>query len=157
MHGRVDSPNADHEGIHFVVSFCVSHRVPIKCGDLDHGYFQGLKLTHKIMLEQPPSGLPDVNVKPDDGLLALVPIYGTKEAGRGLWLRVRAIFLKLGLRENIILQAVYSYSSGGRCLLIIATHVDDFLWGSLSEAEHIIDAIKRELKLGKEAVWKFTF
>ena len=69
-------------------SFASSRKLIVKVGDLDHGYVQGEKLSKPLILRQPAGGLPDAKIKPDDRFLAFVPIYGTRDAGRGLWRRI---------------------------------------------------------------------
>ena len=81
---RSDSPTADKEAGLLVFSFASSRRLRIKSGDLDLGYVQGERLSKPLVLRQPHGGLPDPNVKSDDRMLAFVPIYGTRDAGRGL-------------------------------------------------------------------------
>ena len=51
------------------------------------------------MLVRPPDdGLEGV---PEGGvLIARMPVYGTRDAGRGLWRRLRAEFRKEGLHEK---------------------------------------------------------
>ena len=66
-----------------------SHQVKIRCGDMDHEYFQGEKLTEKMLLDPPKDGALSEKLAPGAKLLALVPIYGTKNAGRGLWNKYR--------------------------------------------------------------------
>ena len=73
-------------------SWCASVGVRIMAADLESGYFQGVKLWYTLVLRQPTGGLPDSQVKPDDMMLASVPIYGTKAAGRGLYFRLRTFF-----------------------------------------------------------------
>eukprot|EP00972_Heterocapsa_arctica_P079820 11760727-Heterocapsa_arctica.AAC.1 len=89
QYGRSGSPIADKEAMFMVLSFASSRRLRIRSADLDHGYFQGEKLSRPLILRQPRGGLPDPNIKPEDRMLAFVPIYGTKDAGRGPWRRVR--------------------------------------------------------------------
>ena len=67
-------------------------------------------------------------------LQALVPIYGTKDAGRGLWRRVvRICTQEAGLKENFVFPAFYTHAVDGRIVLMLATHVDDFLWANEPE------------------------
>ena len=79
-----DPPTADKEGLFIVCSFAASRKLPIQCADLESGYFQGERLSKPYLLRQPAGGLPDPSVKADDRMLAFVPIYGTRDAGRGL-------------------------------------------------------------------------
>ena len=99
-YGRSDSPTADKEAMLLALSYASSRRLRIRSADLDHGYFQGERLSKPLILRQPRGGLPDDSVKHDDRLLAFVPIYGTKDVGRGLWRRIRRILDKNGCREN---------------------------------------------------------
>ena len=78
---RSDSPTADAEGIHLVFSFASSRKAKVWCGDLESAYFTGERMSRVLLLRQPRSGLP--GLKPDDRLLARVPVYGTQDAGRG--------------------------------------------------------------------------
>ena len=57
------------------------------CGDLESAYFAGERMSRVLLLRQPRSGLP--GLKPDDRLLARVPVYGTQDAGRGYWKKFR--------------------------------------------------------------------
>ena len=84
---RSDSPTAENESVCLVLSFASSRKLRIKKGDISNAYFQGERLTRKLLLRQPKGGLPDDAVKLDDRLLAQVPIYGTTDAGRGFWKR----------------------------------------------------------------------
>ena len=82
---RSDSPTAEKEGVFLVFSWCASRKLIIKFGDLDHGYSQGEKLSKPLILKQPRGGVPHPGILSTDRLLAFVPIYGTRDAGRGLW------------------------------------------------------------------------
>ena len=155
--GRTDSPTADNESIYFVFSFAASKKLKVKSGDLDHGYFQGEKLTRPLVLRQPRGGLPDEHINATDKMLALVPIYGTKDAGRGLWKKVVRILAKHGLKENHIFNALYSFQKNGVVHILMATHVDDFLYANTEEAESIVKALWEELMLGSNEEVQFRF
>ncbi len=148
--GRTDSPTCDMEGVNLVCSFASSEGLVLRMADLDHGYFQGEPLSYPLMLRPPKGGLPDENVREGDRLLAKVPIYGTKDAGRGLWKKIRRVMSELGLKENFVYTALYTYAKDGRVQLMIATHVDDLLWACTPEAEHIITQLKSILQMGTE-------
>ena len=106
LFGRTDSPTADKEVMFIIASWAASRRLKIRGGDLDHGYFQGERLSKPLILKQPKGGLPDPSIDPDDRLLAFVPIYGTKDAGRGLWRKIRRILISHDVKENRILKAL---------------------------------------------------
>ena len=124
---RTDSPTVSEEGVFIICSWCVSVGIEVHSADLESGYFQGVKLWYTLVLQQPDGGLPDDSIAHDDYLLANVPIYGTSAAGRGLYFRLRTLFLQHGLRENFVVAALYSYSADGEVWIMIGTHVDDLL------------------------------
>ena len=132
MFDRKDSPTVDNEGVWIICTFAVSHKLLIHCGDLDHGYFQGELLTEKQLLIPPKNGFLE-EIEPGSRLLAIVPIYGTKAAGRGLWKKIRRIFYETGLVEHFIYCALYHIHDDDGCMMLIGTHVDDLIWTILSE------------------------
>ena len=42
-----------------------------------------------------------------------VPIYGTCDAGRGFWKKLRHDILSTGLKENAVIRALYIYQEDG--------------------------------------------
>ena len=76
-----------------VFRFAASRRRKIRSGDLDHGYFQGERLSKRLLLKQPKGGLPDPSINESDRRLAFVPMYGTRDAGRGLWCKARRLLI----------------------------------------------------------------
>ena len=92
-----------------------------------------------------------------DYLLAQVPIYGTRDAGRGLWRKIRRILISHGFRENFIMNALYSFEVDGEVKCLMATHVDDVLWACDPEYQHIIDKVQEELIFGSKDERKFRF
>ena len=74
--------------------------------------------------------------------LARVPIYGTTDAGRKFWERLREVIIEAGFRENQISKALYSLTDKeGKVIASICTHVDDTLWAAKPEAESGINQI----------------
>ena len=73
------------------------------------------------MLLDPPKNVafPE-KLAPGAKLLALVLIYGTKNAGRGLWKKLWKILHELGLVENFVYKALYNFHDGERCVMIRA-------------------------------------
>ena len=65
--------------------------------------------------------------------------------------------MEKGLVENFILSALYTYSEDGIVLIMLATHVDDCIWGNLPEVEHIMEKSGEILKFGKLGEYKFRF
>ena len=154
---RTDSPTVSEEGILIICSWCASFRILIRSKDMESGYFQGIRLEYDLVLFQPKGGVPDPSVKPDDMLLANVPIYGTKAAGRGLYFRVRTLLIENGLNENFIIPALYSFTRDGVILVLIGTHVDDLLYGYVDEVADLVKSILEHLIFGKDVTRSLRF
>jgi len=82
---RSDSPTCDIEEQKLIFSFAACHGLKVRSADTTNAYFQGQELDRILLFKQPPGGLPDPELPPDAHLLARVPIYGTRDAGRGFW------------------------------------------------------------------------
>ena len=67
--------------------------------------------------------------------VARVPTYGTCDAGRGFWKKLRHDILSTGLKENAVIRALYIYQEDGEPKSMLATHVDDMLWATKSGYE----------------------
>ena len=104
-----------------------------------------------MLFKQPPGGLPGV---PEGAcILARVPIYGTKDAGRKFWKRLRSEFISANITENRILKALYSYADeSGDIKIMVGTHVDDIIWACKPEAEHMIAEIIEKFQCGKQEI-----
>ena len=100
-------------------------------------------MSRVLLLRQPRSGLP--GRKPDDRLLARVPVYGTQDAGRGFWKKFRRTLIAGGVGENRVLSALYTLTVDGQLRGIVATHVDDLLFAFDGLVGHgvIFDLVKR--------------
>jgi len=86
---RTDSPTADVDGHNLVMSYCASSKLKIKSADIQSAYLQGKPVDRVILYKIPRGGIPEHGVKEGAVIAARVPIYGTKDAGRGFWLRLK--------------------------------------------------------------------
>ena len=127
---RTDSPTCDIEGFNILLSWASCERLAIKSGDITNAYFQGCPLERLILMRQPSGGVPDVDVSADTMFVARVPIYGTCDAGRGFWKKLRHDIVSTGLKENAVIRALYIYQEDGEPKSMLATHVDDMLWAT---------------------------
>ena len=94
-----------------------------------------------MLLQAPDGGIPGY---PDqEYMIARVPIYGTRDAGRQFWKRLRKVMIDAGFRENTIMPAVYSYSKDGKIMAICGSHVDDLLWANDPSVDHMVDYVLR--------------
>ena len=152
---RSDSPTADTIAIHLVCSFSASHRLKIKCGDLENAYFNGMKMTRVLLLRQPKGGLPGMNHT--DRLLAKVPIYGTQDAGRGFWRKLLWVLKKAGWKPSSMYGACYYFTVETEIRGVLATHVDDLIWAVFEGLESVMKEVAEYLTFGKMEEMNFRF
>ena len=77
-----------------------------------------------------------------------MPVYGTRDAGRGLWKKLRQRFKAHGLRENRVMPALFSITNDkNEIVCLLGTHVDDLLWAADEESQTIIDAVLAEFDI----------
>ena len=75
--------------------------------DISNAYFQGEELDRLLLLKPPPGGLPDPDYEDGEAMiLARVPIYGTQDAGRKFWTRLRETITANKFRELQIAKAM---------------------------------------------------
>ena len=87
-----------------------------------------------------------------------MPVYGTRDAGRGFWKRLRQVLLDQGFQENFIFVACYTYTNAvHQVLLIVVTHVDDLIYANEDEVQHLVDQVKKELDFGEDEEWEFRY
>ena len=58
-------------------------------------------------------------------IAARVPIYGTKDAGRGFWLKLKQVVLAEGYKLNQILPALFALrDDDGKIVAVLSSNVD---------------------------------
>ena len=67
-------------------------------------------------MRQPPVGVPDVDISADTMFVARDPIYGTCNAGRGFWKKLRHDILSTGYVN--VYEHVYAYENAYVCLYV---------------------------------------
>ena len=118
----------------------------LKCADITSAYFQGQELDRLMPLRPPTDGFDGV---PDGGgLIARMPVYGTRDAGRGLWKKICNRFKSHGLRENRIMPALFSITDGhNNIVCLLGTHVDGILRAADHQSQEIIDSVLGEFDI----------
>ena len=102
---RTDSPICDIEVLNILLSWVSCERLTVKSGDITNAYFQGCPLERLILMKQPPGGVPDVGISADTMFVARVPIFGTCDAGRDFWKKLRHDILSTGLKEHAVIRS----------------------------------------------------
>ena len=109
-----------------------------------------------MILQVPKGGLP--GLEDTEYLMARVPIYGTRDAGRQFWKRLRKVMIDAGFRENRIMIATYSYSDEkGDIKAIVGSHVDDLLWASKPEVDRMMEHVLKTFECGKIEEGNFRY
>ena len=135
---RTDSPTCDVDGLNLILALAASRGSVVRSADVRNAYFQGKPLERTLLLRPPKGGLPGEGDLSDAAILAKVPIYGTRDAGRMFWKRLREVLIGAGMRPNKYIKALYVYEKGGAIKALLATHVDDLMWTADPGYEHIV-------------------
>ena len=136
---RADSPTACDEALNLICSMAACKKFKLKSADFQNAYFNADPIDRLLLLRPPKGGLPGHDPEEKIAIAANKPIYGTADAGRQLYKRVRKIAHQVGMTECKSLPAVYSYQVDGDIKILMGTHVDDVLWCADPEYEHIMD------------------
>ena len=159
---RTDSPTCDMVGHYMLCSWAACNRIRLRAADVASAYFQGAEMDRLLLLRQRRGGLPDKSIPCDAMIIARVPIYGTQDAGRGFWKKARHEIIAAGLRENQIVRCFYHLTVPDdegipRAVVVLITHVDDYMWAAIPGYENVVPDIfaKFSLREFKEGEFRF--
>ena len=93
--------------------------------------FKQKEVDRIILYRIPKGGIPEEGIEEGAVIAARVPIYGTKDAGRGFWLRLKEVVLSKGYCLNQILPTVFTLRHNGAISGVMSCNADDLLYGSL--------------------------
>ena len=105
---RTDSPAGDVDSHNLVFSCAASHKWKLKSADISNAYLQGKGVDRVILYRIPKGGIPGRGIPEGAIIAARVPIYGTKDAGRGFWLQLKEVVLSEGYKLNKILPSMFT-------------------------------------------------
>ena len=154
---RTDSPTGDVDAHNLVFSWCASHKVKIRSADISSAYLQGKQNDRVILYRIPKGGIPEEGIEEGQVLAARVPIYGTKDAGRGFWLRLTEVVKEHNYTLNKILPTMFSLRDNGKIVGVMSSNVDDLLYGSLPEFEGAMNSILDTFKVRERNEAPFRF
>ena len=155
---RTDSPTGDVDAHNLVFSWCASHKVPIKSADISSAYLQGKQNDRVILYRIPKGGIPAAGIAEGAVLAARVPIYGTKDAGRGFWLRLKEVVTEKGYHLNKILPTLFALRDDNEQIVsVMSSNVDDLLYGSLEGYEYAMEEILDTFSVRERNVAPFRF
>ena len=109
------------------------------------------------MLKPPRGGIPGYWKEEKIAIAANRPIYGTGDAGRGFYKKVRKCAKQAQLDENRQMLSLYTYHVDGRIMIMMGTHVDDAMWAADPEYEYMVKNFLANFVIKREQVGDFRF
>lgn len=144
---RCDSPTSEPESHLVLCSYAATLTLQLRTADITNAvYFQAAPMTRLFLMAPPRGGLTmfDAEVPEDAVLVCRVPVYGTKDAGRGFYLlRMNAEILARGFVASQVCPATYLFRQAQHLAAMMYTLVDNLLFAYTNE--------------GKEAVYSTVF
>ena len=96
-------------------------------------------------------GIPEEGVASGAILASRVPIYGTKDAGRGLWVRLKSTCKKFNFSLNRILPTLFTLrNEESKIIAVMSSNVDDLLFSYLPEVAEATNSVLQQFLVGKE-------
>ena len=154
---RTDSPTAEVEALNILLAWCAAWMLKICSIDITNAYFHGMILDRLMLLRPPRGGLPDKSIPGDSMMLARVPIYGTRDAGRRFWAKLKKVLTDIGLHQNSQCRALFTYQEDGDIKVMIACHVDDLLYATKPGYESYVQKILEAFHVEKEKISEKNF
>ena len=122
-----------------------------------HTYLQGKENDRIILYRIPKGGIPEEGVEEGAVLAARVPIYGTKDAGRGWWLQLKEAAVEAGYTLNNILPTMFTLRVDNKIVAVMSSNVDDLLYGSNTEHEKPMEELLDRFAVRDRNVGTFRF
>lgn len=158
---RTDCPTASHTTIHVLLSWAACHGYQLKSGDISAAFLQGSPIERTLLLRAPRDGIQvdptdrSKDIAPYTYMVALMSVYGSRDAPRGFWLELRSTMVNNGLNE--LDPAFYALVQNGRPDGLLCSHVDDLLWAGTSEMDALMDRVQERFTFGSKDVDNFRF
>ena len=155
---RTDSPAGDVDSHNIVGSWCAQAHVSIHSCDFTNGGFQGQEIDRILLYRIPPEGIPEEGIAGGEILASRVPVYSKKDAGRGLWLRLKNTFGLFKCSLNQILPTLFTLrDEESRIIAVMSSNVDDLLYGNLPEGAEAANSLLQQFLVGKQEHGNFRF
>ena len=106
----------------------------------------------------PAGGIPEEGIAGGEILASRVPVYGTKDAGRGLWLRLKNTCKEFKFSLNQILPTLFTLRDDeSRIIAVMSSNVDDMLYGYRPEGDEVMNSVLQQFLAGKDEHGIFRF
>ena len=150
-----DSPTADQMNLRLLLGIAAANKWKLTSCDVKSAFLQGLKLKREVLMQPPP----EANVKPGILWKLNVALYGLDEASLQFHFKCKEVFQKLGLKQSKNDPALfYKQDKSGKLVLLLITHVDDFLLGAEEKyRKDFLKKLSKEFEMGREECWNFKY
>lgn len=155
---RTDCPTASNTAINILLSYAANKELELHSGDITAAFLQGAPIERTLLLSAPKDGIPvegGDNIPPLSKLVALMSVYGSKDAPRGFWLELRGELLKQGLVE--VDPAFYALVYEGQTQGLLCSHVDDLLWTGGELMDELMKKVQERFTFGSTEHGSFRF
>ena len=150
---RTDSPAGDVDSHTIVCNSCAQAHVSIHACDFTEGYLQWQEIVRILLYRMPAEGTPEEGVAGRAMLASRDPIYGARDAGRALWLRLKNTckHFKCSLIQTQILPTLFTLrNEESKIIVVMSSNVDDLLCGHLLEGAEATNSVLQQFLGGKE-------
>ena len=155
---RTDCPTASHTAIHILLAYAAAKDLELHSGDISAAFLQGAPIERVLLLKTPKDGIPtekDGFIEAYTYLIALMSVYGSKDAPRGFWLELRQELVTHGLTE--IDPAFYVLIDEGETCGLLCSHVDDLLWVGNHKMDEAMERVQTRFTFGSKEDGSFRF
>ena len=129
-----------------VCSWCAQAHVSIHSCDFTNGYFQVQEIDRMLLYRIGAEGIPEEGVAGGGILASRVPIYGTKDTGRGLWLRLKNTCKQCNFSLNQILPTLITLrNEESKIIAVMSSNAADLLYGYLPEGAEAMNSVLQQL------------
>ena len=90
-------------------------------------------------------------------LASHVPFCGTKDAGRGLWIRLKDSCRASGSSSNQLLPTLFTLrNDDSEIIAVMSSNVDDVLYSYLTKGAEVVNSVSASAILGRQGrLWHF--
>ena len=149
-----DSPTCGKESLRLIIAIIAHNRWRPRSMDIKTAFLQGQKIQRDIFIRPPKEA----------GCSGKVwhlqkCVYGLGDASLYWYNKVKSVMVQFGAKTSQVDPAVYYWvNDSGDVIGILASHVDDFIWGGTAEFETtVISRIRSEFSIGKEDSHTFQY
>ena len=127
------------------MAVAANNKFEIASLDIRAAFLQARKLDRPVFV------LPPKDIRKEGILWKLLkPLYGLDDASRRFWLRIKEIFIKMGMKIMEGDEAFYYLHDGTELQGTVLTHVDDFtIAGKYEFVKRVVETVEKELTISK--------